>query len=295
MTVKEREPGQRIHWDDEQKAKVLTEARRLRSQNPRISMLSLMQQAQTVLEEKWQRKWTQFGYTPSNAWFHEHIDDVVGEVEHVEIPVVEVDILDQLTEEIPHDLLSMIRTFIDTMEEDRELSRDDRFAVEQAIDRISRLEKRFEILANQIETVLSRGFVATFYPTGLAPVPLQTPTSNGVVPAPPKVEPLPLPPKKTRKPKVVVLNLASGHEKEGLKRGVEGVLTADFLDVGGLKVPNFDAWDYVICTKRVPTTWIEIAKGVLPREKIRVVPGNVRDRIVPYLLALPPIEIRENS
>lgn len=149
------------------------------------------------------------------------------------------------------------------------------------------MERGLQEVTQNIGKMLSQGFTATFFPTGLAP------TIAAVTPPAVNEKPLaPKPPVSTRKPRVIVLDLRSGHEKEGVSQGVKGYVgSVSFMNTAFSKVPPFAEFDYVICTKYTSYLWITEAKKTIPPSKLIIVQGTVRERIVPAIQKLEPVPI----
>ena len=212
--------------------------------------------------------------------------------------------------EVQADRLSVIQEQVDSMLlEVLSQERADRAEAWGRLDaRLGALEATIGAAVNRLVDVLGGGFTFTMAPLGRVPAPVAAPPPVPVppptvleapgtgfapirVPAPaPVARPVPAPAAAPpppaivppgyrlmeRKPNVVVLSVESGHTKNGIKEGVKDhVDRLDFWEVPNRPV-GFANYDYIVCTKKTPTAWIETAKDGPWKEKVRTASGSAR-------------------
>jgi hypothetical protein len=281
-------------WKTHHQQQVLGAAVEALLQNPRLSDLEAIREGQKVLPEFLQRDIRTIG-TPMYDWF---VTALPIELERAQRPNQEVH--PPPVDGTPPDSLHLILTTLVEALKDQQTQNQE--VLDTVLPRLNDLEQKVTHLTNTLQSFLTRGWTARILPQEYSLPTVVTDSSTETVdpnPGPPQ-RPSPnlpcphqtLPPSPTiqiRKPKVAILNVDSGHTQSGIRRGLEGIATVDFIKVAGTKVPTFEMFDYVIITKWTPHHWIAEAKRILPAKvRLRQASGNA-DKIVSFIKNLPPI------
>jgi hypothetical protein len=280
-------------WKTHHQQQVLGAAVEALLQNPRLSDLEAIREGQKVLPEFLQRDIRTIG-TPMYDWF---VTALPIELERAQRPNQEVH--PPPVDGTPPDSLHLILTTLVEALKDQQTQNQE--VLDTVLPRLNDLEQKVTHLTNTLQSFLTRGWTARILPQEysrptVVPDPTVTVDANQDPPQRPSPN-LPSPHQNTppsptiqiRKPKVAILNVDSGHTQSGIKRGLEGIATVDFIKVAGTKVPTFEMFDYVIITKWTPHHWIVEAKRILPAKvRLRQASGNA-DKIVSFIKNLPPI------
>lgn len=253
-----------IKWTDDEKARILAEAKRIFREQPRLDKIAVLRQAQLVLGEDRQRRISGID-TDAFNWYHEGLLEVIAPKEEPEPeapPAREPE-----PEPEPVDNATLLRIL------DIVLIIDRKFETKKFEERLTELEKQ----VRRIRRVLEGGF--TLVPTEsvnreqpAAPPPPTTTTTPG-----------------TRKPNVVVLSVPSGNTQGGIKKGTAGYVgKLDFWDTPRRPV-SFDSYDYVVVTKFTkPTEVVTDLKSRIANGKLRISTGNAEE-ISRFIRTLPEI------
>jgi hypothetical protein len=252
-----------IKWDEDEKARILAEAKRLLREQPRLSKEDALRGGQLVLDEDRRRKISSIN-TPAFDWFHTGV--LVAESAPPPPPEAPPEAPPEPEPE-PVDNATLLRIL------DIVLGIDRKFETKKFEERLTELEKQ----VRRIRRVIEGGF--TLVPTE------SVNREQAAAPPPPTVTATP----GTRKPNVVVLSVPSGNTQGGIKKGTAGYVgKLDFWDTPRRPV-SFDSYDYVVVTKFTkPTEVVTDLKARIANGKLRISTGNAEE-ISRFIRTLPEI------
>lgn len=304
---------QRIRWSAIEKQQILDQAVRVRKLNRHLKPMELLRQSQKILPAERQRRITQF--FPSLQWFATAVDNIdrYGTASpHVQSPI------------IPPGSLSNHRSIVEV--DSATLTAHEISAgtvvgsgglVDILLGTIARLERKIDGLAGElhhIRTRMDRGYFLTpatqppppeyridpgqtapTLPTPAlpTPAPITPPVPSNSVSAlslsvPPTARPPVVAPSVTRKARVVVLSVRSGHVKGGIKQGVAShIASLDCWDTPR-RALSFDQHDYIITTKWTSPEWRAAARTASYAGKVHHASGNARE-ISHFITTLPAV------
>jgi hypothetical protein len=250
-----------IKWDEDEKARILAEARRLLKEQPRLSKEETLRKAQLILGEDRQRRISSIA-TPAFDWFHTGLLAAESappapepEPEAPPEPALDPDILSRVLDIV--------------------LGIDRKFETRRFEERLADVEKQ----VRRIHRILDGGFALVPAESLVRPEPEQAvaaPATNGAT---------------ARKPNVVVISVPSGNTQGGIRKGTSGfVAKLDFWETPKRQV-NFDAYDYIVATKFTPPEWIAAARSYIPNGKLRISTGN-SEQISRFIRTLPEIPLK---